>query len=312
MKLTKKDFQVILKNYDIGELKKYKYLEHIHENNVYIIWTNKGKFILKDLINVNFDKYFEQLDFIDFLHKNKIKVALNIKTITKSKILNCRGKKIIIQEFKEGTHPKNFSKKLIKEIAENIAIMNKVSLRSKYKESKKKYYKAKDLSGLNIRREIINLQKENIRELNKFKWSEVRACRIHGDLCEVNILVKKDKLVSFIDFDDSNLGFIIYEIAIFIAHNFLKRRRGIDKKKIDFFIEEYEKIIKLEKIEKRALCPLIMYRLFGILYWYKKFYPKNKKEAKEFDKGIKRISDIIEIFAKWRVLNEESFRKELK
>jgi Ser/Thr protein kinase RdoA (MazF antagonist) len=302
--LIKKDFERILENYDLGEFKKAEYMKHIHENNVYILWTTKGKFILKDLINVDFKNYSEQLEFINFLYKNKIRVALNIKDTNGRKISNYSGKKIIIQEFKKGIHPKRFSKKLTKEIARNIALMNKASLESEYKKILSKSYKQKNLSSLGIDRKLLKLQKENIKELNKINWEKVRACRIHGDLCEVNILVKGDRLISFIDFDDSDIGFISYEIAIFIAHNFLKRRRGVDIKKIDIFLKEYGKTVKLKPIEKKSLYPLIMYRLFGILYWYKKFYPKNKEMKKEFDHGIKRVCDIIEIFERSKAFLE--------
>jgi Ser/Thr protein kinase RdoA (MazF antagonist) len=301
MKLIKKDFDKILKDYSIGNYKKSEYMEHIHENNVYILWTNRGKFILKDLINVDFDNYKEQLKFIDFLYSKKIRVIPNVKDKEGREVFTYGKRKIIIQKFKEGIHPKRFSNLLIKDLARNIALMHKASLNSKYKGSKNKKFRLKDLSGIGVGQRIIDIQKKNIKALNDINQNKLRTCRIHGDLCEVNFLTKNHKLVSFIDFDDSDINPIIYELAIFIAHSFIKRRRGVDKEKISTFLGEYEKIIKLNTEERKALYLLIMYRLFGILYWYKKFYPKDKKQAEEFDYGIKRSIDIIKIFGDFRV-----------
>jgi Ser/Thr protein kinase RdoA (MazF antagonist) len=274
-------------------------MAHVHENNVYILWTDKGKFILKDLINVDFKNYSEQLDFIDFLYSKKIKVALNIKTKKGMKILNRDKRKIIIQEFKEGIHPRRFSNKLIKDLAQNIALMHKTSLSSKYKYSKNKKFKEKDISEIGVDHKIIDLQKKNIKVLKDINQNKLRTCRIHGDLCEVNFLTKNHKLVSFIDFDDSNINPIIYELAIFIAHSFIKRRRGVDEEKISTFLEEYGRKIKLNSEERKALYPLIMYRLFGILFWYKNFYPEKRSLAREFDYGINRSLDIIQVFGRF-------------
>jgi len=305
VELRKKDFEEILNEYDIGIYKKSEYMKHIHENNVYILWTSRGKFILKDLINVDLKNYSDQLEFIDFLYKNGVKVALNIKTKNGHKILNYDRKNISIQKFKQGIHPKRFSLELVKNVAKNVALMNKISLNSKYRRSIKKKFKSKNLTGILDNAHILKIQRDNLKRLRKIDQNKLRACRIHGDLCEVNILVKGNNVVSFIDFDDSNFGFIIYEIAIFIAHSFIKRRRGIDRKKISVFLEEYEKIIKLNPEEKSALYPLILYRFFGMLYWYKQYYPKDKNGAKEFDHGIKRISDIIELFSRCKELEND-------
>jgi len=294
-KYGKSDFVKILKDYDIGDYLKSEYLEHIHEN-VVAFWTGKGKFVLKKLRDVKIEDYVEQMKFIDFLYSKDVKVVKNIKSKNGEEIVEYGGEKIIIQEFVEGIHPKDLSLKLIDKIARNIAYMNKISLDSKYIGKIDKKYSRKDFSGMDLSEGILEIQDKNIEKLNGVDKGNFKVCRIHGDLSEGNILAGDSEVKAFIDFDDSEIDYVINEVAIFIAHAFLKRRVGILEEEIKIFLKEYEKILKLGDGEKGVVYDLVMYRLFCMLHWYKRFYAH---DLSRFEYEIKRLCDIILMFDLW-------------
>lgn len=304
MKIVKKrilkgmDFVKILKGYDIGEFRRVKFLESDRENMVYVLWTTKGKFVLKDLIDVNYEEYLLQMKFIDCLCSSGVRVVLNIKDRNDKDVIDYAGRKIIVQKFLEGIHPKRFSVGLIRDVARNVGFMHKVSLGLKYKEAVKRGYELKDFSRIGVSEKVFDIQRGNIERLNRVDFRKIRECRIHGDMSEGNMLVKNNKLVAFIDFDDSDVNYLVYEIAIFIAHVFIKRRAGVQLEKIKVFLHEYEKVIGLSREEKAVLYDFILYRLFGILYWYKR-YEMRVGDVSKFGHHIERMCNIIEMFGRY-------------
>jgi Ser/Thr protein kinase RdoA (MazF antagonist) len=307
-KLNKNDFEEILKNYNIGKFKKNKHLENVLENEVHILLTTKGKFILKQLNEINLKEFENQIKFIDFLYSKKIPVTKNIKNKKSKNISLHNGKNLIIQRFIEGKHPEKFDNSLIEDIAKNIGKMHKALLNSKFNKNKNHNYTKRTL-GVGIDKNTINkIQGTVLNNLKKINFQKLKATKIHGDLSEINMIVKHNKLKSFIDFDDSDYDYLVYEIAIFIAHCFV-RSDIIYKEKIKLFLKNYQKYIKLNDEEKRATYYLIKYRLLGILCWHFKYIEKYPDKEKTLMKGINRSFDRIINFEKIKL---EDFLKLLK
>ena len=68
-KFTKKDFDKVLTNYNIGKYKSHKHLDWVLGSQVYELVTTKGKYILKLLNDIKSMK--KQLELIDYLYQNK-------------------------------------------------------------------------------------------------------------------------------------------------------------------------------------------------------------------------------------------------
>ena len=117
-KFTKKDFDKVLTNYNIGKYKSHKHLDWVLGSQVYELVTTKGKYILKLLNDIKSMK--KQLELIDYLYQNKILVVKNIKSINDKEVFKFQNKNIIIQDFVEGSHPKTYPNALIIDIAKNI------------------------------------------------------------------------------------------------------------------------------------------------------------------------------------------------
>jgi homoserine kinase type II len=307
--LIKKDFEKILNIYNLGRYKDHKYYENILQNDVYQIVTSKEKFILKLLKNVNLKSYEDQLEFLDYLSEKDVRVAKNFKDIKGNLISRYKNQPIIIQEFLEGIHPKRYPDTRVKDIANKVGIMHKTLLNSKYRKNKKGHnYRNRKLSLDIIPEEVRKINKENVKLLKSLKKDKLRVVRIHSDITEGNILVHKNKLTAFIDFDDSDYDYIVYELAIFIAHSFI-RSKTIHKKKIKLFLNEYQKVVRLNEPEKKILYPLIVYRLIGIIYWHIRYIKTRKDKSEWLIRGINRSSDRLLNF--YNNLPENKFTKEM-
>src|SRR3989344_2764173 len=130
--LTRQEMKNILDKYSIGKYKGHRYLDNVMENDVYILKTTKGKFILKELFHVNLQNKGQQLSLIDFLHSNNIPVVKNIKNIRGMEISIICNKRLIIQSFIEGRHMEDYNIFLIKDIAKQIGKMHKIILKSRF------------------------------------------------------------------------------------------------------------------------------------------------------------------------------------
>ncbi len=269
--LKKKDFEKILEDYYIGKYKKSRHVKWALGNTVYIIDTTKGKFVLKifEGSSIGFIKY--QIKIMDFLANEKIPIPIIIKTRNKKSLLIHKNKRILIQKFVEGKSPKKLSDKLIKDLAKKIGMMNKSLLKLKLKgksweedhEFKPLNQKVNKIGNFNFKEEE-NILMNDLREINRKK---LRKGIVHGDCHTVNLLISNEKLKAIIDWDDVHKNYLIYEISTFIVHSFIKEKR-VKKKQIKLFLKEYQKQIKLNSEERKAIYYFIKQRLLGIIEWH--------------------------------------------
>ena len=308
--LKKQDIEKILENYHLGKYKSHKHYDNILQIEVYQIVTTSQKVILKVLENVDLNAYKEQLEFTEFLSKKRVSVAKNFKDNEGRLISRYKNRQLIMQEFIEGIHPKKYPDSLVKDVAKKIGIMHKALLNSKFTKNKEGHnYKNRNLSLDTIPRSVKEINKENVKILSSLKKDNLRIVRIHSDITEGNILVHKNKLKVFIDFDDSDYDYIVYELAIFIAHSFIRSKK-IHKDKIKLFLKEYQKIVKLNEEEKEVIYHLVIYRLVGIVYWHIRYINTRKDKSKLLVKGMKRSSARLLNF--YKKIPENNFQEMIK
>ena len=292
-KFTKKDFDKVLTNYNIGKYKSHKHLDWVLGSQVYELVTTKGKYILKLLNDIKSMK--KQLELIDYLYQNKILVVKNIKSINDKEVFKFQNKNIIIQDFVEGSHPKTYPNALIIDIAKNISKMHKVLIKNKNEDKKIKF--KREILSKDTEKIIVDKSNGLNNQLNNINQIRLKKAIIHNDLSEVNLLVKNNKLKSFIDWDDFGYNILVNDISVFIAHSFI-RTKLVKKAKIKLFLKEYQKLIKLNSEEKKAVYYLVKYRIFGILQWYIKYRKERKDKLDELEKGYIRNLARLERFDK--------------
>jgi len=298
--LTKKDFNNILTTYNIGDYQSHKYI-FTGGNLVYKLKTTKGTFILKVYSRASLDFVKSQIGLLEFLRKTKVttpKIILNNKG---HGLLIYDKRKIAIQEFAKGREVQYPNKRLAKDMGNKYGLLDKTLMkypgRINIKEGEGQYklvkWKIKHLEGFNLDEES-NKVFNDIKKLNKKKF---KRGLIHGDLCEGNFLIQRDKISAIIDWDDAHFTDIVYEIVIPIAQNFTTRRK-VRKNLIKIFIKEYEKFIKLNNEEKRAIHFFAKHRLLEGASWCYDLIEKHPGQKKELMSWIKINIDKYKAFDK--------------
>lgn len=300
-KLGKKDFDNVLSKYNLGKYKSSDHAWWAFDNTVYIIKTSRGKYILKILEKANKESAKFQIKIVDFVSRKGVSVPKIIKTKDKKLFLVYKKKISFIQEFVKGNNKWAFNKPLIKDVAKKQALMNKSLLRLKLRgkhtwgehEFKPLWPKVKKFSSLNIEKEVDDYL-ERTKIIDK---SKLRKSVIHGDFNASNILLKHNKLIAIIDFDDVHEDFLVFELAIFIAHLFVSDKR-IDKEGIKVYLEEYQKILPLNAEEKKAIYFFILSRYLGVIAWNVKQMEKHKDKRKELKKSGNNFVKRYRLFSK--------------
>lgn len=280
MKLTnlrKKDFDEILINYNIGKYKKSKHIDFALGNTVYILETTKGKYVLKIFERAKLEYINYQIKTMNFLYKKKVSVPSLIKTKNKQFLLIHNGKKILVQKFVEGKIPKKLTESLLKDMGKKIGQMDKNLLRLKLTERfvwekdhefKHAEYRVGKIENFDFNEE----EKKLLAELEKINRKKLRKSVVHGDCHSVNLLVKGERITAIIDWDDVHEDYLIYELSAFIAHTFFitplyYRTGNFNKEHLRLFLREYQKHIKLNDEEKKAIYFFIKQRFLIVIGW---------------------------------------------
>jgi len=218
--------KIVSDNYLI-KITKLEKNEESTVGNVYIIYSNNEKFVAKIYDDLNHTKSMIKLHF-DLSNKFHIPKILQTKNNTGYvKLLDSRY--IVLYTFLEGAQlGKKFnilSEEVIKEIALELRKLHE------FTKDKNKY---------------------NLKEVPFIKSCDIeRNSLLHFDLTKGNIFYNEGK-IGFIDFDDAKYGPSVCDVAILVALLFFSKKRGVDKKGLNVFIDTYyskDISLKLQEIK---------------------------------------------------------------
>lgn len=200
------------------------------DGNVYIIYTNKEKYVMKIYDDLSHTKTMTSL------HNKLISCGLNVPKVIKTKNNKLYTKlndkeNIVIYSFMQG-----------KQISNELISID-------------------DLVISKIANELYELHKstyeDNIYNVPSLpfaiKTKTNRNSVLHFDLTKDNIFIDKDK-IGFIDFDDAKYGPSVCDVSICLSILFFSKKRGVDINKAKKFIDAY---YSNEPIAKSIEIPLI-------------------------------------------------------
>lgn len=279
---TSQDFRNILNQYNIGSFKSRKYIDFAIENENYVIITTKGEFFLKvfDTKSLKYLKF--QHGVIEYLYSKKVKVAPIILTKDKKSLIKYKGRFVTLYKFMEGRHLGKLSNVICKSLAKEVSIMHKNLLRYKPKRTERHLpYSKNVLEGINTKK--------------------LRKAIIHGDLGEPNILIKNNKIIAILDFADSRYDYLVYDVGILIADIFLTKN---NLKYLDIFLKEYNKHIKFNNEEKKAVPSFVKLRIESAISWFNQIIREKKytqAQLKWIQKGIKKYEKRLEMLDQFKI-----------
>ena len=283
-KFTRKDFDNVLKEYSIGKYKSHKYI-FTGGNTVFKLETSQGKFILKIFEHATLKFIKTQNNLSDFLEERDVAIAKIVHASSGESILIYKKKKIVIQEFIEGEEMETINSKIAKDMGEKLGILNKLLLKYPHKDINwsgkihfevMKYGRFRKTPDMNFKKESLKV----IKECNKLKRNKLRKCVIHGDIAESNFLIKNNKLKAVIDWDDYQYNYLAFDIAVFVGH-ILTEREKVRIDLIKIFFKEYQKQLKLNKEEIKAIYFFAKKRLLDGAIWSINLAVKHPKKKRE-------------------------------
>ena len=257
--------QLILKDYNIGHLKKLIGIKKGIENTNYLLVTNKNKFIL-----TIYEKRVNSKELPFFMHLMK---KLNAKQINCPKpILNKKRKFLFtvekklasITSFVHGKEKKNHSLNESKIIGNNIAKLHlatkNIKLYRKNNLSLQSWFALNNLIKKLKSKKINRLCKwiDTILQDLKKQWpSNLPSGIIHADLFHDNIFFLKKKFSGFIDLYFSCNDAYVYDLAICINAICFDSKFKFKVNKAKALLKGYQQIRKLTQKEILALPYLL-------------------------------------------------------
>ena len=257
--------QLILKDYNIGHLKKLIGIKKGIENTNYLLVTSKNKFIL-----TIYEKRVNSKELPFFMHLMK---KLNAKKINCPKpILNKKRKFLFkvekklasITSFVHGKEKKNHSLNESKIIGNNIAKLHlatkNIKLYRKNNLSLQSWFALNNLIKKSKSKKINRLCKwiDTILQDLKKQWpSNLPSGIIHADLFHDNIFFLKKKFSGFIDLYFSCNDAYVYDLAICINAICFDSKFKFKVNKAKALLKGYQQIRKLTQKEILALPYLL-------------------------------------------------------
>jgi len=257
--------QLILKDYNIGHLKKLIGIKKGIENTNYLLVTSKNKFIL-----TIYEKRVNSKELPFFMH---LMTKLNAKQINCPKpILNKKRKFLFkvekklasITSFVHGKEKKNHSLNESKIIGNNIAKLHlatkNIKLYRKNNLSLQSWFALNNLIKKSKSKKINRLCKwiDTILQDLKKKWpNNLPSGIIHADLFHDNIFFLKKKFSGFIDLYFSCNDAYVYDLAICINAICFDSKFKFKVNKAKALLKGYQQIRKLTKKEILALPYLL-------------------------------------------------------
>jgi len=306
-KLNKVDFENILQNYNIGKYISSKHIPFALGNTNYVLNTSEGKFLLKVFENDDIHGTNFQINIQRCLLKQKVKIPEIILNSKRLEITKYKGKRLMITKFLAGREPTRFTKPIVIELANNIADLD-LALQKLRLKGNADYGMADDFWGyLKLCKDpfvksVIPTLKKDIEALNK---NNMRKSIIHGDLNQVNILMKKNKFVAFIDWDDTHKDYLVNDASVFLAHSILTPK-SIRPRLMSTFLKIYNKKLGLTLDEKKALYHFIKIRLLGSSTWC---YLQGKRHPDRRKETLRDMKDNMERYKTLSKVPVEDFLK---
>ena len=265
-KVDTHEAKFILKNYNLGELKKIQGIKKGIENTNYLLITTTGKFIL-----TLFEKRVQAKELPFFmnlmlsLNDRKILCPKPIKNKNKKTLFQIKNRQAAICSFVYGKEKTNHTLSECRSIGKNIAKLHMVG-------RKIKLHRANNLSiksWIALNQSIKTKANKKIPNIYGFintllldlkkKWpSQLPTGIIHGDLFPDNIFFNKKKFAGFIDFYFSCSDFLIYDIAICINAMCFDKKIKFNKLKANALLKGYSSLRKISKKEFTALPQLLL------------------------------------------------------
>ena len=267
-RINKKNLNVFINQYNVGQVHKFKGIKEGIENTNYFIQTTQGKFIL-----TIYEKRVKKKDLPFFmklmenLNKNNFQCPKPIKNLKGKYISSIKKKPAALVSFLNGYSKNNLNADNCYQVGIEVAkfhlITKKLSIKRNNSLSLNSwedlFQKVKKQCAI-IDKNLPLTIKESLNEVKKNWPKKLPKGIIHADLFPDNIFFKSNQFSGFIDFYFSCNDYYAFEIAICLnalCFDGLSQNLSFNVTKARKFLKGYSSIRKITKVEKKyfkVLC----------------------------------------------------------
>jgi len=293
--IPKDKINCLLRDYEISSNAKISYLQGGIENINLLIEDGIKKYVLRIYNNKKINVIKSEIEIIQYLHEKNIPTPIIYQNSKGKYYQKVDDTYAVLFSFVSGKHipTKPIKGTLAKDIGFKLANMQKELINFKPTYKRKCSY-ANDISEFNGKYKSINTYVKNkreliIKEIKKIVITKLRKSTIHSDITRENILIKGNKVASFLDFDDFHKDYIVWDTAIAITQLFITKTFGIDWNGLNEFLKGYTKVMNLNEYEKEAIIPFLKLRNFRLAMQVN--YMRNV--GREKNKHLKSIEESV-------------------
>lgn len=258
--------------YQLGNLKKWSKIPEGLVNTKFLLQTNKGKFVVRIS-----SKTKKQLEF-------EVSLYNHIKSLTVPQLALCSNKKyisiykdkpFIVYKYIPGHTPKRITHSLVKQVGQFQARFHNLGKSFHHKISREPYtydFPKKKVQSFHyqIARKIPKEFKASYNVVKKTLLSirlpnRLPCGPIHLDIKPENVLVRDGKLVGILDFDNGYIGPYLVDLSKTIMWFCIKSGK-LDNKKLESFLNAYQQIRPLTKIENGLLDHAILHAVASHIF----------------------------------------------
>ena len=263
-KFEKRDFEKILSNYSIGQLKSFKGIKEGIENTNYYLLAGEKKYVLtiyEKRVNPKDLPFFSEI--MSRLNTENFKCPIPIFNNQNKTITEYKEKKLMIVSFLEGKAKKILTPNECRQVGAEVAKMHQITKNFNIKRNndlsisswRKLFNSVKD-QCIKINKDLPRLIETNLIDVENNWPKDLPTGIIHADLFSDNIFFQDKKFSGIIDFYFSCNDFYSFEIAICfnaLCFDGQSHNLSFNVTKAKNFVEGYSKIRKLTDEEKKNI-----------------------------------------------------------
>lgn len=264
-RLTDVQIADIVSQFDMGTFWNYNYIRGGQANTNYSIVTTKGEYVLTICDEKTEEEVHQRTILLDRLFDKGLPVPEIVPNIDGYSYIMFNNKPVIVKTFIEGQIVKHFNEKQTYQMGEVLAqihtsaVPSSLPMKMPYDiKGFKEVYKHDNYFGKWVL--------DKVRFLKEHIPTNVPKGLIHGDFFWDNVLFHGEELSAVIDFEEACSFDLAYDLSMALIGTCVEKN-SINEPLARSFIKGYQKVRKIQKIEKDHLNYYITYAATAAAYW---------------------------------------------
>ena len=266
-KLNHVNIKYLLSLFGICDLVEFSILKGGSENTNYYIQTGSGIFTLTVCEDKSFEDFSKLAKLLSFLEKHSFYSSQLVITLKGENLVIHNDKPVMLKKYLAGEIIENFSEQLLVQLGARISELHHLpapdDVPKSFRYGLESFYQ---LTEEIIDHPFVKWLSLKSRYLQENIPHDLPKALIHGDLFCDNILVKENRLIAIMDFEEASFYYRMFDIGMAIVGTCIKDH-GICFKKAKNLVSSYCNKQLLLTMEKERLQLFAIYGATATAFW---------------------------------------------